>query len=199
MHACSLALVCWEGNVKKLKIMRFAWIGMIVILALALWTQGFQIALLLGGYHANDVVVLDHGFDSADHEFKVIKTSSRMDNVVLVLMRKSSMGVWSISDVGVHGKNGVASIAWFGDEGAKRFSQAAELQFFRETHAIFYGANATKLINFSPDVLPENVTLSVDQTGEVFCIHVTTRDQPEQIGKLDVEGVLEESGCLAVK
>ncbi|MCX7842999.1 MAG: hypothetical protein N2489_07995 [Clostridia bacterium] len=159
--------------------------------------NSFSFALIKSGFKTSDIDIIEHGFDNNKDEFKVLKTSTDKEKVVLVKMTKSNLGIWSVSDIQKDANKGVVSIAWFGDGGVKRYEPTENPIFFTETHYVYYGTNASKLIEFFPNQIPENVTLSVQQAGKIFCIHLLSRGDPEQLSKIDIVKLLIKNKCIA--
>lgn len=182
---------------RKLRNIGFIVIALIILGFILYWGFSFQIALVQSGYRIGDIEVLEHSFDTKDNEFKVIKTSSDKEKISLVIIKKNRIGIWSISQTRKDNNKGIVSIAWFGDGGAKRYSESENPIFYDESHFIYYGTNATKLIEFLPEQIPEDVTVSVNQAGNVYCVHLVSRGKSDIIGNIDVEALLKKNDMIS--
>ena len=181
---------------KKVYVIFPVLLAIILICFFIYQANSFSFALIKAGFRSGDSDIIYHGFDNNNDEYKIVKTSTDKEKVILLIMTKNNMDIWSVSKIRKNDHNGVVSIGWFGDGGAKWYEYTDNPIFFTETHVVYYGTNATKLIEFLPDQIPENVTLSVRQAGKIFCIHVLTRDRPERLEKIDVVELLIKNKCI---
>jgi len=186
-------------NMKKTFKVLLLILGLILICFFIYKGNSFSFALANAGFNVSDIDTLEHGFDNNNKEFKVIKTSTGKEKVVLAIMTKNKLGIWSISLIHKNENNGVVSIGWFGDGGVKRYEQTENPIFFNETHIVYYGTNAIKLIELLPDQLPDNVTVSVSQAGEIFSIHLLTRGDSDILNSINVVDLLIQNKCISNK
>jgi len=170
----------------------------IVIVFLVLRACSFSLGLIISGLDPGDVEVIEHSYDRVMKEFKVIKTSSKEHEIVLALITRNSIGFWKVRNTSeaTAVRPYLVEIAWMRHAGAKRFTHMENAKFEFEWHYAYYGTNATKLIEFLPGQIPENVAVNIRQAGEKFWIHVITYSEPEVISKLNIEALLKESKCI---
>lgn len=71
--------------------------------------------------------------------------------------------------------------------------------FQKEWHNAYYGTNATKLIEFLPGQIPENVAVNIHQAGQQFWIHLVTYGEPEVLSKINIEKLLKENKSISSK
>lgn len=164
-------------------------------------TNGFSLALIRAGFNTNDVEVIEHSYDSTIGEFKVIKTSSKKHNIILAWMSRDSFGFWKVimtNDATTVMPN-LVQIAWMRGAGAKRFTHTENAIFESEWHNAYYGTNATKLIEFLPGQIPENVAVNIRQAGQQFWIHLVTYGEPEVLSKINIEKLLKENESISSK
>lgn len=181
---------------KYLVLLLILLLGVIAFLGFKL--NSFSFSLIRKGYNPNDVDAIEHSFDSNKEEFKVIKTSSKNNEIVLAIITKNSMGFWNVTKTteATSVSPNMASIAWIRGGGAKRFAHTSNAIFEHEWHYVYYGTNAISLIEFLPGQIPENVTVNIQQAGEQFLIHFITFAEPDVLNSINVETLLKDNKCI---
>jgi len=175
--------------------------AILIIIFFLIHTSGFSLALIRAGFNTNDVEVIEHSYDSAVGEFKVIKTSSKEHKIILACMSRNSFGFWKVittSEV-TSVRPDIVEIAWVRGAGAKRFTHTENAIFENEWHYAYYGTNATKLIEFLPGQIPENVAVNIRQAGQQFWIHLVSYGEPDVLSRIKMEYLLEESKSISSK
>ena len=159
--------------------------------------NSFQISLHRQGLGNQNVDIIDHGFDNNKDEFKVIKTISNDNEIVLALMIKNKMGFWNISSIKASTTDSnLVTIGWVISGGAKRFVYTENAIFEQEWHLVYCGNNAKKLIEFFPGQIPENITVNIQQAGEEYCIHIISFAEPDVLNSFDVITLLKNNQCI---
>lgn len=169
-----------------------------LIILLIVRATSFQIALNNSGFHSTDVYTIEHSFDSNKNEFKIIQTVTKDDKLSLINLYRNQFGFWKISDANTTESNdpGFISIGWIQSSGAKRFLPAENAQFEKEWHMVYSGNNALKLIEFKSGQIPANVTISIQQAGALYWLHLITFAEPDILNSIDVKALLQENHCI---
>lgn len=162
-----------------------------------LFVNSLTLAMKFAGLDTNDVNILEQSIDSNNKEFKIIKTHSKKNGLVLVHMKKNAFGIWTVSNTSNMDPNRkFVSIGWMRDGGIRRFSPEDDPKFETEWHNLYYGTNAIKNIEFLKNQLPDNVTINIQQAGKDYSIHVISFGDPEELNKLDIYNMLIAAKCI---
>jgi hypothetical protein len=114
---------------------------------------------------------LERGFNGNGNEFRVIKTSSEQEKIVLLIIEKKALGRWEISSVANASNTGYAVIGWMKSAGIRRFDIKEDSVFETEAHLLYYGNDATGYIDIDSEKLPSGVAVNVRQSGGNYSIH----------------------------
>ncbi len=162
------------------------------------WAKNFYITLLLSGYNASNVQIIDTSHDEYGKEFKVIKSTTKDNANALAILTKNALGIWSITEKQEFTDgNTMSTIGWVSKGELKRFSFKDGGKIENEWHMVYSGNNAAKLIQFESGQIPENVTVNIRQNGPNYLIHVITFSDTAVLNKFDVSSILEGNGCLS--
>ena len=88
------------------------------------------------------------------------------------------------------------SIGWAKTTGFKRFTGEETPNIGSEWHNIYYGNNATKLIDITAKQLPAGVAMDIRQSGSEFSIHLTTYEEADILNQIDIHSMLLEARCI---
>ena len=118
----------------------------------------------------------------------------------MAIMTKNSSGVWNISNLDVEEpkKSKVVSVGWTQDGGLRRFVDTEDVNFGQEWHFAYCGDNAIQKVELQKGQIPENVTVNIQQAGNLYWIHVISFADSDVINDFNANliGVLEENGCI---
>lgn len=158
----------------------------------------FSLALRMSGLNPGDVEEIEHSYDSIMKEFKVIKTSSKKKEIVLALMARDSIGFWKVkyTNEATPIRPNLVSIVWIRDAGTKRYTYKENVISENEWHYVYYGTNASKLIEFLQGQIPNNVTVNIRQSGQKFWIHLISFSEPDVISSINIEELLKTNNCI---
>ncbi len=160
--------------------------------------NSFSIALKMAGLNSYDIDEIEHSYGYTEGEFKVIKTSTKDEKIVLAIVEKNKLGFWTVTtkreDKAI--LPNLYSVAWLRRGGAKRYSFSENAMFETEWHMAYYGDNAIDLIQFHPGQLPHNVTVNIQQAGKIFWVHVITYDDAKTFNSIDIPSLLLENKCI---
>ncbi len=119
----------------------------------------------------------------------------------MAIITKNNLGFWTITSKSgkVAANPNLISIGWIRGGGAKRFIYTENAEFENEWHIAYYGNKATKLIYFLPGQIPENVTVNIQQAGELFWIHIITFANPDVLNSIDIQTLLIKNQCITVE
>lgn len=171
-----------------------------LLLFLFIRSQSFSLALFFKGYHKGSIQYFDQTYDANEDEMKVLTSTSNDKNIIILHMTKSKLGFWQerrsidVKDP----STGISSYQWVHPAGSRRYPFGLNGQFEWETHSLYCGSNAVKLIEFKPGQLPENVTVNVQQAGELYFIHLISYADLNIINDLDIPNILLDNGNIAV-
>lgn len=170
-----------------------------LIISLIIWHESYSLALIREGLNPKDVFTIEHSFDSNKKEFKVIKTSSKDNKNKLAILTKNNLGMWNISSTSEDAREtpSLIRIGWIRGAGARRYEYSENASFENEWHIAYYGNNATKLIEFLPGQIPENVTVNIRQAGKEFWIHMVSFAEPNALNNVDIDEILVKNQCIS--
>ncbi len=185
---------------------KVAWIILAVVLVTAmvvgafLWEGSFQNVLRLGSF-SEDAEILDCGRDSNGDEYRVVMEYNQNEAPGLALLTRNPVGTWEItkashpSVVTLH-----PSIGWLCVGGMARFAADGEAKLITESHKVYSGNDAVKLIEIPKQMLPSNIAVEVRQAGSAYVLHLitylSTAEETEQWNELDILTKLEEAGYI---
>lgn len=183
---------------KKIHIVILA-ILILVFVYITITKESFSIALWRAGFSSSNIQTLARSFDDNGNEIKVIKTSSKKHDIVLVYLVKNKFGFWKVGYFTTSSSNKLAVIGWMKWSAIRRFKLDEDPLFEAENHRIYYGNNAIKRIEFLPGQIPENVAVSIWQAGKEYYIHLvcfeTGKDSP--LNSIDIYSLLLKNKCIA--
>lgn len=177
----------------------------IVIIAFGIFrTNSFSFAIRRAGLNPYDVIPLESSIDANGNEFRIIKTSSDKQEIVLAYMEKNRMGFWSVAYYSppphpseeTSWDTKLVSIGWMKPAGIKRYDAAEDPIFETEWHQLYYGNNAIKLIEFLPGQIPDNVAVNIRQAGNEYSIHLIHFGNPDILNNIDMHSLLLEAKCI---
>lgn len=168
---------------------------LITVLALAAWALSQQLALLFGGYSllGNHTVVKVSSLEDAP--CKVVQTTAD-GQLALVRLSRSPVGIWYISGERTGSPNSWAKLGWLSGEGSRYYDQIQGLNGATAVHQVYCGSNAIAPIKFLPGQIPENVTVNIQQQGEMFWIYIVSFDS-DATGSFSPYDLLVENGCIS--
>lgn len=185
---------------KKYKTLALIIILLVIVVFFIIRANSFVFALKNEGLTTGDIhTVEEHDYDANGREFKVVQTTSKSGELALALLTKNQFGFWSVTqcDVATADKQrDSVRIGWIQDGGAKRFTHTENAIFEQEWHLAYCGANAIKRIEIFPEQMPANVTVNIQQDGELYWIHVISFAEGEVLNDFDLMTILEENGCI---
>lgn len=181
----------------KLRIVIIAVIVLLIAALGALWFNSYSIVLWRNGFHNASVSIIDAGLDANGDEYRVVQGNDIDLNVRLAYMTKGIMGtwkVWYVEDT-PSAETGMVRISWTMPAGFQRFRVGDDTTFEYESHLVYCGDNANKKIEIPAELLPPNVTVSIQQGGTSYTLHFITFGD-EGFNDLDVYDLLKKSGCI---
>lgn len=172
-------------------------IAIAAVAYLAFSFNSLRIAVKSADYDPNDIAVLERGFNNNGKEFRIIKTR-KGDNLALVYMEKNNMGFWTVSYTGGNTSPGtrLVSIGWFKNAGIRRYEVSENPSFSSEWHILYYGNNAIKPIDITPEQLPRGIAFNIQQAGSDFSIHLISYETPDILNQIDIHSLLIDTNCI---
>lgn len=155
-----------------------------------------DIAYFLEGINSNSTIEIEHSFDINKSEYKVIRAKSEEDNILLVRLVKTKLGIWKIGDISSGSNTKINSISWYGDGGPyiNQFGSIDEIGF--EWHFVYSGNNALKYIEIEKIDIPKNMTVEIYQFNTEYIIHLITFEKPEIFNSFNIVNKLIENGFI---
>lgn len=172
---------------KKLSSILALIILIIFIITLLFRSFSFQIALISGNYSTN-ICELRRGFDTNEVEFKIIQTQ-KDENISLLYMLKNRYGFWSISYKTEIPDAKMLMINWMDFNGA--YDDLTNNNNLVAYNYLYYGINAKKRIEIETNQLPNGLACNVQQTGNVYIIHVMSYDS-DVMNKFDINQLIKD-------
>ncbi|HEX2947857.1 MAG TPA: hypothetical protein VHT96_18110 [Clostridia bacterium] len=177
--------------------MRRAVIALLVIIFATALTyavfshNSLSFAIRSAGYNSGNVTILERGFDDNGREFGIIKTD-RHGEPALLYMEKNSLEFWKVSysDGNTSSGKHLVSLGWLKSAGFRRYGTNENPDFSNEWHMLYYGNNAAKLIEITPEQLPPGVACNIQQGASDFVIHLISYESPETLNKIDIHSLL---------
>ena len=180
-------------------------LGIVLLITFIIsWIFSFNIALLTNGIRANQITVFDRDFDANGNEVKIITSETFADEPILAYLEKSSLGFWRlvysdefITEDGLKKERLVAVLNK--PPGFIHFYKHSGSTFTFESKHYYYGRNAVKAIDLSKIDIPQNVAISVHQSGSKYWIRLTICSDSEEVRHFSIIEALSEKGILDIK
>ena len=173
-------------------------IAIIVLLAVVIGFflvrgNSFSIAIAASGYRTDNVKTLHSGVDANGNEFCMIKVGAIDEEGFAILhMVKGFMGFWSCLSK-YTSVEGMAS-GGFADFNEEEWQDGIGLKMY--FHVLYYGTTAIGKVEIYPEQIPDYTTVTIQQDGSEFYVHVITNAELEPEDTLNVPLVLYENGCI---
>jgi hypothetical protein len=152
----------------------------------------------MSNYDTEGINIFEHSYDSNNDEFMVVSTRYKNSDITIVHLTKNKWGFWKIknSQKNKDIETDVLSYKWLIHAGAKQFNYELNPYFEKELHVLYYGTNALKLVKFKPGEIPENVTINIQQAGNVYYIHLISFADLELLNSIDIPEILLENAII---
>ncbi|CDF58598.1 hypothetical protein [Thermobrachium celere] len=183
---------------KKSKIIFIA-IVFIFIICSYTYINSFTFAIWKSGFSTKDIKVLINDKNIDSREYRVVKTSSKKQKIVLLYMEKNRLGVWKIlyytpPEYDFFG-NPIDdevnfNVIWWIKPLFKIENEVAVHS--SEFHELYYGNNANKKIEFTNGQIPKDICVEINQQENEYWIHLIS-NKPINI---DIYEILKRSGCI---
>lgn len=183
---------------KKSKIIFIA-IVFIFIICSYTYINSFTFAIWKSGFSTKDIKVLINDKNIDSREYRVVKTSSKKQKIVLLYMEKNRLGVWKIlyytpPEYDFFG-NPIDdevnfNVIWWIKPLFKIENEVAVPS--SEFHELYYGNNANKKIEFTNGQIPKDICVEINQQENEYWIHLIS-NKPINI---DIYEILKRSGCI---
>ena len=148
-------------------------------------------ALAEAGLSADDILVLERGFNANDREYSVVKTS-KDGYLALAYLEKNPFGLWTVTNTtgGTPNEAHLVSIGWINNAGIRRFKVNEAPSFTHEWHILYYGDQAIQRIAIDANKLPPGIAVKIQQAESDFSIHLITYEAPEVLNQVDIPALL---------
>lgn len=179
----------------KRLIIKLAVLLAIVAVLFVLSFIGYQHALR--GVKTKNAILLDSGVDSNDLEYRVVLERKNDVGVRIAYQNKNAWGIWKDRNVEdrTFAQVGLVAMGWANVAGFKRFAVDDTHPVEFETHIVYCGNNAVKQISIPPDMLPDNLTVNIQQCGSFYILHFITFGDSEST-RFDPNELLMAEGCI---
>lgn len=172
-----------------------------ILLICLLWTNSYSIALRLSGVNPKQITVMGQ-YDQGDRKSP--------DTTTLVLQARTAGGGFAIAQISWNhflnlwypdgfvspgGECSTVNTVWLGRSAFQFHSDISGFQGGFETNYLYCGSNALRPIEIPSEVIPHNMALAIDQSGEHYCIHMISYDT-DAINAFRVMDYLAENGYI---
>lgn len=193
---------------KKPYIITIAVIALVLIVSIILWLNSFSLALRFAGLSMEGDIVF-RGYDTLDHEIRVIRASSKDHELLLATITRNGLGIWTVT--GIDGDHDIPPdtvvphpniifTGWFGSGGFYRFSHTDTGVYTNEWNALYAGNTAIKRIEFLPGQIPDGIAVDIRQTGSEYSVRlVAYGDEEPAWSGIDIHALLVKNGCVESK
>jgi len=147
--------------------------------------------MIFAGIDPSYISIIRHGYNDLDREYKVIKSISEDDALIIAYVEKDSFGLWKVNQIEKTSEdNSMVSIAWFENSG-HQFYDSNEFITNHEIHIIYAGNNATQSIVLNNESA-SNISLKVDQSNNYYTIELIGIGNLNDVNKFSIESILDE-------
>ena len=131
-----------------------------------------------------------------DVPYKVLRATTNNDEPVILRLTKK-LGFWQIDRLEkVRKGQTYAAHGWAITAGFQKNSDEDRYLFNKEWHYVCTGNDAQKQIEIPNELIPENTTINIQQSGEFYLIHVVSFGDPEHFQQLNIPAYLKENGFI---
>lgn len=150
---------------KKQKVISI--LAIIISIGVVIYLRNYNLVIYLHGYSARELNLVEHGYDTGNHEFKVVEMENNK-NFALGILKKDKLGLWTIEQIEESSlkSNQYLSIMWVDCVGYNYTTKG----FIYQTSLIFHGNNAIKPIIIDSTKIPHGITYYVEQYKESYTI-----------------------------
>ena len=123
------------------------------------------------------------GINDNGQEYRVVADWASEDYDKLAYMVKGFAGFWKIVEISdeYDAETGLMSLEWSNLSGAKRYSVGDANFLEYKVQELYCGNNANKEIEIPLELLPEGVTVNINQGGSDYLIHFIKYGDSEAI------------------
>ena len=171
-------------------------IALVALFALCAFSE--DIALARAGVDTGKTIrpIIELGIMD-DVPYKVLQASTKNGDPIILRLTKNKLGFWQ-TDRLEETREGqtYAEHAWMIDAGLRRFSVQDVTEFNDEWHYVCTGNDAQKRIEIPNELVPENTTINIQQSGGFYLIHVVSFGDPQYFQQLNIPTYLKENGFI---
>lgn len=127
--------------------------------------------------------------------YAILQTYTDDGTLALVQAKKNVIGFWTVSKVMTNQK--YVSLTWLKvHDASQRTDYKLESDGRHEWHYVCCGNDATGIIELSNQMLPENTTVSIRQTGQEYTVHIISFDNAG-LGDFSLRQILLDNGFVS--
>ena len=160
-------------------------VAIILIILSILWLNSFRLALMCSGFGTEEIIYIYSGIDDNGHETCVIAKKNQEQYEKIGLFTKNAIGIWKESYSAEKTNEGIISFSWMRISGLKAYKMT-DIQTEWENHIVYLGNNAVNPIPDLNGFFPENTVVSVDQSQNVYRIHIVCYGDAIQTFEIDI-------------
>jgi len=161
---------------------------LLILLSIA-YLNNYIIVIRNAGLNNQKAKILISDIDGSNNKFVIIKTRDSNNQLVLARISRGLLGIWKVSSIKEMEEYDdslkIAVMAWVDGIGARRFDFSQNALITYEWHFFYSGTGAKKLIEIPNEMIPNNFTISIEQSGEDFDLHIITYSDEENLGVTD--------------
>lgn len=182
----------------KMKKISIGIVSVILVLLIILYHNNYAIVLSSHGVSTELTDIIDFGVDPNGNEYRAIGTFRADGSVSLAYCVKGTAGIWTVpllADSNTR-KTDFVQIGWFDLITANRFDIFDSPLVIFESHEVYAGNNALKLITFSKEELPDSVSVTIRQSGSAFVLHFVSSGETDALTEMNITDLLRTKGFV---
>ena len=173
---------------------------MLAVVLLLIWANSFSIAMHSVGLLPNESTYSEYLADDDGRLLQVVQSKNGDGQVGLALLRRDAFGIWHVLDSDISdGALSMARVVWYMGSVWQKFDYpfGEEIQNY-EWHYIYSADNATDIVRFLPEQIPDGAIVKIRQAGSLYWIHIVSYDTDSSgMFPYKIEEILKNNGCIS--